>query len=179
MQVRLVLAVGVLACAACSESPQQRADVKVVRGESEVAGKDACELMTLADVQEVYGQNMSKSERNLGATGPSANLSICSYQSDNVLLIATMMATWSKTTEGPLASRDAYAASAERDVPPELRKELMVEKVDFQGLPALWQAGQLKVFKEGTMLSILADPASGRDARQTIQALMSKAVGRI
>jgi hypothetical protein len=70
-------------------------------------------------------------------------------------------------------------ASAEKDIPAEFLEALAVEKADFQGLPALWQAGQLKVFKQGVMLSILADAAAGKDARQTMEALMAKAVARV
>jgi hypothetical protein len=162
---------------ACSDTSPP-AGVSLERGSSEVAGKDACELMTLTDVEEVYGQSMSKSDRNIAAEGPSANLSVCTYQSENALIVATLMATWS-TSGGPLASRDAYAVSAERDIPAELREALAVEKVEFQGMPALWQAGQLKVFKDGVMLSILADGASGKDARQTIQDLMARVVERV
>jgi hypothetical protein len=179
MKLTIAIVTGVLIVYGCSRGPDEAASVEVARGDSRVEGKDACELMTLADVQEIYAQPMMKSDRNLGVSGPSANVATCTYQNESALLVATLMATWSKTAEGPLASRDAYALSAERDVPPELRKDLAVEKVDFQGLPALWQAGQLKVFKAGTMLSILADPAAGKDARQTIEALMAKAVGRI
>jgi hypothetical protein len=173
-------AVTLLACflsAACSNSDPV-AEAKVTSG-SEVAGKDACEIMTLADVQDVYSQTMKKSGNDRATQGPSADLSTCTYQSEDVRQVATMMVTWSKSDSIPLASRDAYALSAEKDIPEDLRKELAVEKVEFQGLPALWQAGQLKVFKNRVMLSVLADAAAGKDAKQTMEALMVKALGHV
>ena len=175
---RSALAVLALWLAACS-SGQETSEAKVDVGSSNIGRKDACEMMTLADVQEVYGHPMKKAERNIGASGPSADVSMCTYQSEDALHVATLMVTVSKATTGMLASRDAYALSAEKDVPAELRKELAVEKVEFQGHPALWQAGQLKVFKNGVMASVLADPASGKDAKQTIEAIMVKVVPRI
>ena len=173
-------ALGVLAVcvAACSSGPE-KSDAKVDVGSSNIARKDACEMMTLADVQEVYGHPMKKADRNMGVSGPSADVSMCTYQSEDALHLATLMVTVSKSTAGMLASRDAYALSAERDVPAELRKDLAVEKVEFQGHPALWQAGQLKVFKGGVMASVLADAASGKDAKQTIEAIMAKVVPRM
>jgi hypothetical protein len=161
----------------CSNStPTEQVEVK--EQSAVAAGKDACSFLTLDDVKELYGPNMKKSERNRSFSGPSSDVSTCTYEGEEPFVVATMMATWSKT-ENPMASRDAYAASAENDVPAELRKALAVEKIDFQGLPALWQAGQLKVFKEGVMLSILADASPGKDAKQTMEAFMSKAVGRL
>jgi hypothetical protein len=135
--------------------------------------------MTAEVVSEVYGETMTKSDRNIGAAGPSADVSTCTYQNSNVLRVATLMVTSSKSTSGPLASRDEYALSAEKDVPPDLRQALAVEKVEFQGLPALWQAGQLKVFKDGVMLSILADPASGQTAKQTMEAIMTRLINKL
>jgi hypothetical protein len=179
MTMRIALVVLLCVAAACSSTPEEAGDVELVRGESNVGGHDACEFMTQADVEEVYGESMTKSDRNVGAAGPSADVSTCTYQNSNVTSVVTMMATWSKSDDVALASRDSYAESAERDVPPELRAALAVEKVDFQGLPALRQAGQLKVFKEGVMLSILADPAPGKDAKQTMETLMTKAMGRL
>jgi hypothetical protein len=89
-----------------------------------------------------------------------------------------MMATWSKN-DNPMASRDAFVESLEKSISAELKEEFKVEKVEFQGLPALWQVGQLQVFNKGAMLTILADPAPGKDKKQTIETLMSKALGRL
>src|SRR5688500_15081412 len=178
MTMKIALVVLLCVSAACSSTTEEAGDVELVRGESNVGGRDACEFMTAADVEEVYGEPMKKSDNNIGAAGPSADLSTCTYQNNNVTSVATMMATWSKSDDVPLASRDRYAESAERDVPPDLREALAVEKVDFQGQPALWQAGQLRVFKQGVMLSVLADPAPGKDAKQTMADLMTKAMGR-
>jgi hypothetical protein len=178
--VKATLALGVCALlAGCSQGPKDTSEIKTDSGQSAAAGKDACEFMTLADVQDVYGHAMKKSDNNRNFAGPSADVSTCTYEGGDNLRVATMMTTWSKTKSGALASRDTYADSAQKDVPANLREALAVEKVDFQGLPALWQAGQLKVFKEGVMLSVLADPASGKDARATIETLMAKAVGRL
>jgi hypothetical protein len=178
--VKLKIAVFLLCIlAACSGTPEQTENVEVARGDSGVGGRDSCEIMTLTDVQEIYAESMVKSDRNVGATGPSADVSTCTYQNKDATYVATMMATWSKSDDSPLATRDQYAESAARDVPAELREALAVEKVEFQGLPGLWQAGQLKVFKDGVMLSVLADAAPGKDAKQTIEALMTKAAGRL
>jgi hypothetical protein len=167
----------VVSFAGCSGNTSTE-QVEVKQGSAVGAGRDSCSFLTLADVQEVYGPDMKKSETNRSFSGPSNDLSTCTYEGGEPLRVVTMMATWSKT-ENSMSSRDAYAASAEKDIPAELREALAVEKVDFQGLPALWQAGQLRVFKEGVMLSILADPAPGKDAKQTMEVLMSNAIGRL
>jgi hypothetical protein len=153
-------------------------DVDVKQDSAVSAERDSCLFLTLADVQEMYGPSMKKSARNTSASGPSNDVSMCSYEGGEPFVVATMMVTWSKVAN-PMASRDAYAAAAEKDVPANLREALAVEKIDFQGLPALWQAGQLKVFKEGVMLSILADPALNKNAKETMEAFMSKAVTRL
>ena len=169
------LAILFAGCSGNSPSPS----VVEVKDDSEAAkGRDSCTYLTLADVQETYGPTMKKSEKDRSFSGPSNDVSICTYEGGEPFAVATMMATWSKM-DNPMASRDAYAASAEQGVPEDLRKALAVEKVEFQGLPALWQTGQLKVFKNGVMLSILADAAPGKNARQTIEAFMSKAITRL
>lgn len=171
-----VLLAVLLTAYACSK-PAGQDEVK--QGVQPAARKDACGFLTLDDVREVYGPAMNKSTGDRSFSGSSADLTTCTYEGGDPLLVATMMTTWSKAAGNPLGSRDAYAASAERDVPENLRASLAVEKVDFKGLPALWQVGQLKVFKEGVMLSILADAAPGKSAKETMEILMAKAVGRL
>lgn len=166
----------VLLAGCSSNTPTQ--EVAVKEGSTVAAGRDSCMFLTLDDVKTMYGPAMKKSERNNSFAGPSNDVSTCTYEGGEPFVVATMMVTWSKTAN-PMASRDAYAASAETDIPADLKKALAVEKVDFQGLPALWQAGQLKVFKEGVMLSILADAAPGKDAKQTMEALMAKGISRL
>ncbi|MBI3281363.1 MAG: hypothetical protein HYZ57_16125 [Acidobacteria bacterium] len=170
-----LLAVFLTACS--SKTPSGQAEVK--QASQPAAGRDACAFLTLDDVRAAYGPAMKKSEGNRSFSGPSNDLSTCTYEGGDPLHVVTLMATWSKTVGNPMGSRDAYAASAVTGVPPELRASLAAEKVDFQGLPALWQAGQLKVFNKGVMLSILADAAPGQTAKQTMEALMSKAVARL
>lgn len=168
-----VVAVLLVGCSGGTTAP-----VEVKEDSTAAAGRDSCALLTLEDVQQTYGPAMKKSETNRSFSGPSNDVSICSYEGGEPFVVATMMATWAKT-ENPMASRDAYAESAEKDIPANLKEAMKVEKVEFQGLPALWQTGQLKVFNKGVMLSILADAAPGKDAKQTMEALMSKAIGRL
>mgnify|MGYP001260770865 CR=1 FL=1 len=150
-----------------------------VKKDSEVAaGRDACSLMTLEDMREVYGIEMKKSDTNRSFSGPSNDVSLCTYEGGDPLVVATMMATWAKN-DNPLASRDAFVESLEKSLSPDLKEQFKVEKVEFQGLPALWQSGQLQVFNKGAMLSVLADPAPGKEKKQTIETLMSKALGRL
>jgi hypothetical protein len=176
-----------LSLAACSnEKPAGQAggDKPSGSGESKTGsqpaeGHDACLFMTLDDVRQAYGPAMQKSEGNQNVSGPSNDLSTCTYQGGEPFKVATMMATWSNSAQGnPMASRDAYVKAAE-DQPPDMREALKCEKTDFQGLPALWQAGQLKVFKGGVMLSILADAAPQKSAKETMEMLMAKAIGRL
>jgi hypothetical protein len=176
MSTRLAAALSAVLLAGCSSNTPTQVEVK--QESAVAAGRDSCMFLTLDDVKEMYGPAMKKSDTNRSFAGPSNDVSICTYEGGDPLVVVTLMATWSKTAN-PMASRDAYAASAETDIPPDLRKELAVEKVDFQGVPALWQAGQLKVFKEGVMLSILADAAPGKDAKQAMEALMAKAITRL
>lgn len=178
MNWRLIPALLPIFLTACSSNtPVSQVEVK--QGSQAAAGRDACSFLTLDDVREAYGPFMDKSKGDRSFSGSSADVTTCTYEGGKPFIVATMMATWSKTAGNPLGSRDAYAVSAEKDVPADLRASLAVEKVDFQGLPALWQAGQLKVFKEGVMLSILANAAPGKSAKQTMELLMSKAVGRL
>jgi hypothetical protein len=176
MSQRLSAAFFAVWLAGCSGTPAGTVEVK--SGSEAAKGRDSCAYLTLSDVQEVYGPAMKKSEENRSFAGPSNDVSLCTYQGEDPLLVVTLMATWSKM-ENPMSSRDAYAASAQQGVPEDLRKDLAVEKVEFQGLPALWQTGQLKVFNKGVMLSILADAAPGKDARQTMETLMSKAIAKL
>lgn len=150
-------------------------------GSQPAKGRDACALLTLDDVRAAFGPAMTKSDGlgNMNTSGPSNDLSTCTYQGGEPLHVVTLMATFTNSAEGnPMASRDAYVKAAEEQ-PPDMREALKCEKVDFQGLPGLWQAGQLKVFKAGAMLSILADAAPGKSAKETMEALMAKAVGRL
>ncbi|HXT20671.1 MAG TPA: hypothetical protein VN923_07980 [Thermoanaerobaculia bacterium] len=179
-----------LSLAACSnEKPagQGGGDKSPPAGEAKpggqpAKGRDACALLTLDDVRKAYGPSMEKSGGvgNQNVSGPSNDLSTCTYQGGDPLVVVTLMATFTNSAEGnPMASRDAYAKAAVDQVPADMREALKVETVDFQGLPALWQAGQLKVFKAGAMLSILADPVPGKSAKETMEALMATALGRL
>lgn len=144
-------------------------------------GRDACALLTLEDVRQSYGPAMKKSDGvgNMNISGPSNDVSTCTYEGGDPLVVVTMMATFSNSAQGnPMASRDAYVKAAEEQ-PPDIREALKCEKVDFQGRPALWQTGQLKVFEGGAMLSILADPAPGKNAKETMEMLMARAIGRL
>ena len=183
MSRRLIALLLVILFTGCSSSTPDQIAVK--QDSAVTAERDACNFLTLGDVQEIYGPTMKKSEGvNLGVTGPSNDVATCTYQGGDPLVLATMMATWSKM-ENPTSSRDAYAKSAEafvageKDVSGDLKEAMKVEKIDFQGLPALWQAGQLKVFKNGVMLSILADAAKGKTAKETMELFMTKAAGRL
>jgi hypothetical protein len=183
--IALLLQLSLSACSSDKPAGQAGGDKPPAPGESKTAAQpgkhDACAFMTLEDVREAYGPAMKKSGGvgNLNVSGPSNDVSTCTYEGGDPLIVATMMATWSNSAEGnPMASRDAYVKAAE-DQPPDIRAALKCEKTDFHGLPALWQAGQLKVFKEGVMLSILADPVPGKNAKETMEMLMAKAVGRL
>ena len=177
MKRRLIPALLVIFLSACSSNtPVSQVEVK--QGSQAAAGRDACTFLTLEDVREAYGPFMNKSTGDRSFSGSATDVTSCTYEGGEPFKVATMMATWSKTAGNPLGSRDAYAASAE-NVPEDLRSSLAVEKIDFEGLPALWQAGQLKVFKAGVMLSILADGAPGKSKKQTMEQLMSKAIGRL
>jgi hypothetical protein len=181
------IAMSLLSLAACSsDKPSGQGGEAASGGGGGTAaatrkGRDACGFLTLDDVRQAYGPAMKKSEGvgNLDMSGPSNDVSTCTYEGGDPLVVVTMMATFSNSAQGnPMASRDAYVKAAE-DQPPDIRDALKCEKVDFQGLPALWQAGQLKVFKAGAMLSILADPAPGKSAKETMEVLMARAVGRL
>jgi hypothetical protein len=174
MAIRWTPAALAVLLAACSGGTV----VDVKQDSEAVAGRDACSLMTLADMLEVYGFEMKKSDTNRSFSGPSNDVSLCTYEGGDPLVLATMQATWSKTNN-PLTSRDAFVESLEKSISPDLKDALKVEKVEFQGLPALWQSGQLTVFNKGATLSILADPAPGKDKKQTIETLMSKALARL
>ena len=65
--------------------------------------------------------------------------------------------------------------------PKELAGDLKMEKIDFHGSPAIWQGalGQMAVFKSGVMATLNADPAPGKDKRQTIEVLMTRIAGRL
>jgi len=173
MPIRWIPAVFAVLLSGCSST-----SVEVKQHSDVAAGRDACSLMTLEDMREVYGFEMKKSDTNRSFSGPSNDVSLCTYEGGDPLVLVTMMATWSKT-DNPMASRDAFVESLEKSVSADLREELKVEKVEFQGLPALWQSGQLQVFNKGAMLSILADPARGKDKKQTVETLMSKAISRL
>lgn len=175
-----------LACSSDKPSGQGGGDKPAPAGEAKPTaqpgkGRDACALLTLEDVRAAYGPAMTKSGGlgNMNTSGPSNDLSTCTYQGGEPLHVVTLMATFTNSPEGnPMASRDAYVKAAEEQ-PADIRDSLKCETVDFQGLPALWQAGQLKVFKAGAMLSILADEAAGKSAKEMMESLMAKAVGRL
>jgi hypothetical protein len=174
MSIRWIPPVLAVLLAGCSGGTS----VDVKKDSEAASGRDACLLMTLEDMREVYGIEMKKSDTNRSFSGPSNDVSLCTYEGGDPLIVATMMATWSKN-DNPMASRDAFVESLEKSISAELKEELKVEKVEFMGLPALWQVGQLQVFNKGAMLTILADPARGKDKKQTIETLMSKALGRL
>jgi hypothetical protein len=174
MPVRWIPTAVAVLLVGCSSAP-----VEVKQDSKVAAGRDACSLMTLEDMRDVYGFEMKKSDTNRSFSGPSNDVSTCQYEGGDPLVLATMMATWSKN-DNPMASRDAFVESLEKSIPAELKEELKVEKVEFQGLPALWQkSGQLQVFNKGAMLAILADPAAGKDKKKTVETLMAKALGRL
>ncbi len=156
--------------------------VKVETGKSEVAGKDACALFTLADAQAVYGSDMAASKRNVASSGPAANLSTCTYQNDrDPMSIATVSVIWTKSTAHPLANRESYLAGLENSLGKETFSGMKMEQIEFQGLPAIWSVslGQMTVFKQGAMATLLADAAPGKNKRQTAEALMAKVAARL
>ncbi len=169
-------------CLVCFQIGCSGPGVKVETGKSKVvSGKDACSLLTLGDAQEVYGADMQPSDRNRAASGPGADVSTCTYQNDRTpMSIVTLTAVWARTEANPFSDRDAYLAQLAAQMP-DLAGEKEMQKIDFQGLPAIWQVSlrQMIIFKNGAMVTLNADAAPGKDKRQTTEVLMARIAGRL
>lgn len=162
----------------CSGSPSEQSTITT--GSSQVQGRDSCELLTLADVQEVYGNDMTPSDLNRAASGRGADLSTCTYANDRMpMSAATLMVVWPKGAGNPLADRDGYIDQLRSELPEDV--EIEMEKAEFQGLPAIWQPelGSLIVFKDGAQATVTADASPGNDVRGTVEVLMAKVVARL
>jgi hypothetical protein len=142
---------------------------------------NACDLVTLQDVREIYGPTMAVDPHHTATDrGPAADLSRCFYLAPAGLrdLSVNVVARVSHVGEDAYGNHDLFIKQSKEQLP-----DFTFEEVEGLGAPAIWQTegssvGNLTLFLGTARLAVVASSMPGKDRKDIAVSLMKMALAR-